>query len=103
MGKDNAASVAYLSGGQKRRPGKSGRISLELRRRLRVISLVDIAAFGPAPARISDPRFERDNFVGALLRVGPADHVEHAGDVAVILLLLVLESILQIVVAIRKA
>ncbi len=103
LANDDAASLAHLSGGEIRRPGKSGRLSIELCRRQRIIGLVDIAAFGPAPTCVGDPRFERDDLIGALWRVRPADHVKHAGDVAVILLFLVLESILQIVVAIRKA
>ena len=61
LANDDAASLAHLSGGEIRRPGKSGCLSVELCRRQRIIGLVDIATFGPTPTRLRDPRFERDD------------------------------------------
>ena len=42
LANDDAASLAHLGGGQKRRPGKSGRVCIELCQRARVIGLLGI-------------------------------------------------------------
>ncbi len=103
LANDDATGLAHPSGREPSRPGKAGGVGVEFRLRHGVVGLVPVAAFGPAPARLGDPGFEGDDLVSVLLRLRPADHVEHARDVVTVLGLLVLERIFQVIVAIRKA
>ena len=84
-------------------PGEARRERLQLRHAHRVVGLDRVALFDLAPAGLGDPGLQGDDRRGVRLRVGPAGHPQHLGDIGLVLGLLRREAGLQVVVAVRQA
>ena len=90
---------AEVHGAEIGRPVEAGGVGRQLSGAHRVIGGVAVAALLGRPVRLGDAGLQRDNGGGGLGRPGPAGHLQHLGDIGLILFLLLGEQRREIVVA----